>query len=104
MNEQKNHKLNNLENYLVLNRRNHANHIKEKIIYVLKEHPEGLHILGLTPFVGAHRHTVTKYIHELMGAGVIYQREIGTVKLCYLSPKFGKSRETSIKYLEGLKK
>ena len=62
--------------------------LKEKIIKILSEHPEGLHIMGLTPLVGAHRHTVTKYIHELIGAGIIYQREIGTVKICYLSSKF----------------
>ncbi len=46
--------------------------------------------LGTLKLVGAHRHTVTKYIHELLGAGVIYQREIGTVKICYLTSEFAK--------------
>ncbi len=64
--------------------------LKQKIIDLLKEHPEGLHILGIAQLVGAHRHTVTKYIHELLGAGVVYQREIGTVKICYLHNKFPK--------------
>lgn len=70
---------------------NDENQIKEKIEKVLFEHPEGLHILGIARLVGAHRHTVTKYIHELMGAEIIYQREIGTIKICYLSEKFVKS-------------
>lgn len=69
---------------------NDQHQIKEKIIKVLREHPEGLHIMGITPLVGAHRHTVTKYIHELIGAGVIYQREFGTVKICYLKKRLGR--------------
>lgn len=62
-----------------------GNRIKERIKKVLLKHPEGLHILGIARLVGAHRHTVTKYIHELIGAGVIYQRDFGTIKICYLS-------------------
>ena len=66
------------------------NRIKDRIKRVLQEHPEGVHILGIARLVGSHRHTVTKYIHELMGAGTIYQRDLGTIKLCYLSK--GKER------------
>ena len=64
---------------------NDKNRLKDKIKKILREHPEGLHILGISRLVKAHRHTVTKYIHELMGAGIIYQRDLGTIKLCYLS-------------------
>lgn len=81
------------------------NRIKDKIIKVLQEYSEGLHIMGIAPLVGAHRHTVTKYIHELIGAGIIYQRELGTVKICYLSPKFVKLRPIKEKgLLEKFKK
>jgi predicted transcriptional regulator len=66
--------------------------IKEAIKEVLLKHPEGVHLLGLAKLVGAHRHTVTKYVHELIGAGIICQKEIGTVKICQLSPKFVKIR------------
>ena len=69
---------------------NDGNRIKDKIKRVLQDYPEGLHILGISRLIGAHRHTVTKYIHELMGAGIIYQRDLGTIKLCYLSK--GKER------------
>ena len=64
---------------------NDESRVKERIKKVLGKHPEGLHILGIARLVGAHRHTVTKYIHELMGAGAIYQRDFGTIKICYLS-------------------
>ena len=67
---------------------NDKNNIKLKIIKILQENSKGLHILGISELVRAHRHTVTKYIHELIGAGIVYQRHIGTVKLCYLSPDF----------------
>lgn len=80
---------------------NDENHVKSKIKKVLLDHPEGLHILGIAKLVGVHRHTVTKYIHELIGAGVIYQREIGTVKICYLSQ--GHDTKTVSKSAERLK-
>lgn len=64
--------------------------IKDEIRDILRKHPEGLHILKISELVGSHRHTVTKYIHELIGAGVIEQREIGPVKLCLLRKRFRK--------------
>lgn len=67
------------------------NNYKERIVKVLYHHPEGLSILEISSSVGAHRHTVNKYIHELMGAGVIHQRDLGTVKLHYLKIVFGHS-------------
>jgi len=79
------------------------NHVKDRIKKVLSEHPEGLPILEIARLVGMHRHTVTKYVYELIGSGVIYQREVGTAKLCYLKEKFAeKVKEKEI--LEKLKK
>jgi hypothetical protein len=40
--------------------------------------------VSIAELTGLHRHTSTKYIHELIGAGVLYQREIGPARLCYL--------------------
>jgi hypothetical protein len=34
------------------------------------------------------RLTATKYVHELIGEGRIYQREVGMAKLCYLKDRF----------------
>lgn len=62
--------------------------LKEKILEVLTAYPEGLHIKQIAELVKAHRHTATKYIHELIGAGIVDQREIGPVKLCFLKEKF----------------
>jgi len=67
---------------------NDENHFKERIEEALSKHPEGLSIAEISRLIGAHRHTITKYIHELIGAGVIYQRDLGTVKLHYISKKF----------------
>ena len=57
---------------------------KKVITDTLREHPEGLTFTSLAEYVGLHRHTTTKYIYELMGAGKISQRRIGAAKLCYL--------------------
>ncbi len=58
--------------------------IKERIIEILKKHPEGLTIIELSRILGVHRHTLTKYVYQLIGEGLIYQRKVGTAKLCYL--------------------
>jgi DNA-binding IclR family transcriptional regulator len=60
------------------------NHVKERIIDVLKQHPEGLTAVDISKILGSHRHTITKYIYQLVGEGLLYQREVGTAKLCYL--------------------
>ena len=57
---------------------------RKLIIEILKKHPEGLTIVSIAKIIGLHRHTSTKYIHELIGAGVILQRSVGAAKLCYL--------------------
>ena len=59
----------------------------KKIIKALKEHPEGLSIMEIAELIGVHRHTVIKYIYNLIGLGLIWQRKIGPAKLCYLKDK-----------------
>ena len=58
---------------------------EHKIIKYLKKHPEGVMILDLADAIGVHRHTVTKYVYRLEGAGKIKIRKVGIAKLCYLS-------------------
>ena len=62
--------------------------IREKIVRVLAEHPEGLTIQKIAEKVGSSRITVSKYIAELTGAGIVYQRKVGVATLCYLKEKF----------------
>ncbi|MFH8080883.1 MAG: helix-turn-helix domain-containing protein [Candidatus Aenigmatarchaeota archaeon] len=76
---------------------------KQAIIEVLKKHPEGLTLQKIAQLTNMNRLTVTKYVHELIGAGMIYQRKVGVAKLCYLKEKYIKLvREEEV--LEKLKK
>lgn len=59
----------------------------QAILEALKLNPEGLTLLSLAEVTGLHRHTCTKYVMELVGAGIVYQRDVGAAKLCYLSKK-----------------
>jgi predicted transcriptional regulator len=61
----------------------HSNY-RERIIKLLKEHPEGLTTVDIARMLGSHRHTITKYIYQLVGEDLIHQRKIGSAKLCYL--------------------
>ncbi len=60
----------------------------KKILDLLKNHPEGLTIQKISEILNINRITSTKYIHELMGEGKIYQRKVGIAKLCYAKEKF----------------
>ena len=55
---------------------------------MLKKHPEGLTIQKISELLGTSIITATKYIHELIGEGKIYQRKIGIAKLCYAKERF----------------
>jgi len=55
---------------------------------LLKNHPEGLTIQKISELLETSRITVTKYIHELIGEGKIYQRKVGIAKLCYAKERF----------------
>jgi DNA-binding IclR family transcriptional regulator len=58
--------------------------IKQKIIDILSKHPEGLIVNEISKILDIHRHTLTKYIYQLVGEQTIYQRKIGSAKLCCL--------------------
>ena len=63
------------------------NHSRERIIKVLKKHPEGLTILDISKITKLNRITVAKYVYGLIAEGLISQRKIGPAKLCYLVEK-----------------
>jgi hypothetical protein len=73
------------------------------VIEALKLNPEGLTLLSLAEVTGLHRHTCTKYIHELIGAGIVYQRDVGAAKLCYLNKEI-ENKEEENRIAEELKK
>jgi len=58
--------------------------VRKRIIENLKDHPEGLTTVDISKYIGMSRHSITKYVYQLLGEGSIYQRKIGTAKLCYL--------------------
>ena len=61
---------------------------KKLIVEMLKKHPQGLTLHKIAILTKMSRLTATKYVHELMGEGKIYQRSVGMAKLCYLKEKF----------------
>jgi DNA-binding transcriptional ArsR family regulator len=65
---------------------------KRMALSILKRHPEGLTIRSLSEITGVHRQTVTKYVFELKGAGIIHRRRVGSATLLYLN-KFFKNLE-----------
>jgi DNA-binding IclR family transcriptional regulator len=77
-------------------------HPKNDIIEVLKKHPEGLTLQNIANLTAMSRLTATKYVHELIGEGKIYQREVGMAKLCYLKERFAQlvKQEEVIKQLQ----
>jgi predicted transcriptional regulator len=60
------------------------NNVRERVIKVLKEHPEGLTILNISKIIGISRITVSKYVYWLTEENLISQRKIGPAKLCHL--------------------
>jgi DNA-binding IclR family transcriptional regulator len=76
---------------------------KKKIVEILMKHPEGLTLENIAKLTGMSRLTTTKYIHELLGEGKVYQRKVGMAKLCYLKERFVRAvKEEEI--IEKLKK
>jgi response regulator of citrate/malate metabolism len=61
--------------------------IRERVIDILEKHPEGLTTVEISAKIGMSRHSVAKYIYQLLGERSIYQRVIGRAKLCYLRGK-----------------
>lgn len=60
------------------------NNIRERIINILSENPQGLTILEIAKILEVNRITVSKYIYGLMSENMVYQRKIGPAKLCCL--------------------
>jgi len=69
--------------------------LKRMTLFILKRHPEGLTIRTLSEMIGVHRQTITKYIFELKGAGIIHRRKIGPATLHYLK-KYVKNFRTGV--------
>lgn len=57
--------------------------IKDGIIKILNEHPEGLSLQQIADFLNVSRNTAVKYIFGLEGEREIYRRRIGAVTLHY---------------------
>ena len=58
--------------------------IKSRLVSILKDHPQGLTIKELSDMIKLHRQTITKYIFELKGAGLVHRRRVGSATLHYL--------------------
>jgi predicted ArsR family transcriptional regulator len=58
---------------------------KNKILELLKKHPDGLTIADISKELGLHRQTVTKYVFELRGAEIVRTRTVGPATLIYLN-------------------
>jgi len=70
--------------------------IKQEIIKILGNHPEGLTLQALSNKIGISRQTTIKYVFELKGSGIIYRRRVGSATLHYLRSilvKFNKQFE-----------
>lgn len=66
---------------IIVNSRRDA---KKQIIKTLRNHPEGLMLTEIADITGMNRFTVTKYIHELIGNGSVFQKEAAAARICYL--------------------
>jgi predicted transcriptional regulator len=66
------------------------------IINILRKNPDGLTLTSIAQLTGLHRHTATKYVYELKGAGVISERDVGSAKLCYLREGFSRVEEKKV--------
>lgn len=69
---------------------NEKNGVRDRVLTILKNHPEGMTIKDISAAIGMTRHAVTKYVYQLLGEKLIRQREIGTAKLCFLCDKNAK--------------
>lgn len=74
---------------------NSKKNVKELIINALRRHPEGLMLTEIAKIIGMNRFTVTKYIHELIGSGSVFQKEAAAAKMCYLRESIIKKTKES---------
>jgi len=76
---------------------NHKKDAKKLIIRALRSHPEGLMLTELAGITGMNRFTVTKYIHELMGSGSVYQKPAAAARICYLKERFNNKKDLEVR-------
>ncbi|MHA1954418.1 MAG: HTH domain-containing protein [Candidatus Heimdallarchaeaceae archaeon] len=69
-----------------------TNNVRESIISILRKQNNGLSITEISEKMGMNRRSVTKYIYQLLGEGLLYHRKVGTAKLCYLKVKRGRKK------------
>jgi len=61
---------------------------------------EGLMLIEIAKLTGMNRFTVAKYVHELIGAGSVFQKEAAAARLCYLKESFIKNAKGTLsKYI-----
>ena len=61
---------------------------KQTIIDILKNHPEGLTIQGVSKRGKMSRITATIYLHELLGEKMVTERKIGAYRMFFLKDKY----------------
>jgi predicted transcriptional regulator len=71
-----------------------TNNVRKNIISILRKNKDGLSITEIAQKVGMNRRSVTKYVYQLLGEGLVYHRKVGTAKLCYLKVKRGRKRRS----------
>jgi len=49
-------------------------------------------LIEIAKLTGMNRFTVAKYVHELIGAGSVFQKEAAAARLCYLKEMLEKNR------------
>ena len=60
---------------------------RDKIIVLLKKHPEGLTIMEIAELLDVSRITIAKYVYGLTVEEMVRQRQVGPAKLNYLEKK-----------------
>jgi predicted transcriptional regulator len=73
-----------LQNYAIFVVNMVKSKTRDKILILLKKHPQGLTIMEIAELLDVNRITIAKYVYGLNIEGLIKQRQIGPAKLCYL--------------------
>ena len=63
------------------------NNTRDKVLVLLRKHPQGLTIIEIGELLGVSRITIAKYVYGLTVEGMVRQRQVGPAKLCYLEKK-----------------
>lgn len=61
---------------------------KEAIVKILREHPEGLTIQGISKLGKMSRITATIYLHELLGEKTIIERKVGAYRMFFMKDRY----------------